>query len=229
MLTITPLPRSTIWAPTARLQRHTPSTLTSHTARHSSSGTSSAGRWKHTPALLARMSTGPSSEVTVASMAPTLSVSVTSALTASAPSPAATSPERSWSRAAMATRAPASPRARANASPSPRLPPVTTATLPSSRKESRTAIAVDYSRGPRLGSPDSHLPSGTGEPVSNDQKPADRYDVAILGGGLAGLCVGHQIKQARPDTSIFIAEKRQGPAREAAHKVGESTQEISCH
>jgi flavin-dependent dehydrogenase len=60
--------------------------------------------------------------------------------------------------------------------------------------------------------------------VSNDQS----YDVAILGGGLAGLTLAHQIVQARPGTTIFIAEKREGPAREAAFKVGESTQEISC-
>jgi len=64
--------------------------------------------------------------------------------------------------------------------------------------------------------------------MGKDQQPADVYDVAILGGGLAGLTVAHQIVQARPETSIFIAEKRVGPAREAAFKVGESTQEISC-
>jgi flavin-dependent dehydrogenase len=66
--------------------------------------------------------------------------------------------------------------------------------------------------------------------VSNDQRAAESesYEVAILGGGLAGLTVAHQIKQARPETSIFVAEKREGPAREAAFKVGESTQEISC-
>jgi flavin-dependent dehydrogenase len=65
--------------------------------------------------------------------------------------------------------------------------------------------------------------------VSDDRRPADSYDVAILGGGLAGLTLGLQLKQERPETSIFIADKAAGPAREAAHKVGESTQEISCH
>jgi flavin-dependent dehydrogenase len=62
-----------------------------------------------------------------------------------------------------------------------------------------------------------------------DQHPAEQYDVAILGGGLAGLTLGLQLKQARPQTSIFTAEKRPGPAPEAAFKVGESTQEIACN
>ena len=65
--------------------------------------------------------------------------------------------------------------------------------------------------------------------MPHDHQPADSYDVAILGGGLAGLTLGHQLKQARPETSIFIAEKHEFPVREAAFKVGESTQEISCH
>ena len=43
--------------------------------------------------------------------------------------------------------------------------------------------------------------------MPHDRQPTDSYDVAILGGGLAGLTLGHQLKQARPETSIFIAEK----------------------
>src|SRR4026208_1449964 len=64
--------------------------------------------------------------------------------------------------------------------------------------------------------------------MSNDRQPAESYDVAILGGGPARVTLAPPPTTARPDTSIFIAEKREGPAREAAFKVGESTQEISC-
>jgi flavin-dependent dehydrogenase len=55
------------------------------------------------------------------------------------------------------------------------------------------------------------------------------YDVAVLGGGLAGLTLALQLKRKRPATSIVVAEKRAGPAPEAAFKVGESTVEIAAH
>src|SRR2546423_15288163 len=53
--------------------------------------------------------------------------------------------------------------------------------------------------------------------------PTGHYDVAILGGGLAGLTLAIQLKRQRPDTSVAVLEKRDGPAPLAAFKVGEST------
>jgi len=68
------------------------------------------------------------------------------------------------------------------------------------------------------------------EPALREEgKPQDRYDVSIVGGGLAGLTLAIQLKRARPETSVFVAEKRRGPAPEAAFKVGESTVEMSAH
>src|ERR1700730_2424931 len=59
--------------------------------------------------------------------------------------------------------------------------------------------------------------------------PAERYDVAILGGGLAGLTLAIQLKQTRPETSVLVLEKREGPAPLAAFKVGESTVPAGAH
>jgi flavin-dependent dehydrogenase len=58
---------------------------------------------------------------------------------------------------------------------------------------------------------------------------ADRYDVAILGGGLAGLTLALQLKRERPEASVLVLEKRKGPAPLAAFKVGESTLEMAGH
>ena len=55
------------------------------------------------------------------------------------------------------------------------------------------------------------------------------FDVVILGGGLAGLTLGIQLKRARPETSILTLEMRAGDAPDAAHKVGESTVELGTH
>lgn len=57
---------------------------------------------------------------------------------------------------------------------------------------------------------------------------ANQYEVVILGGGLAGLTLALQIKGARPQTTILVVERQQHPVPEAAHKVGESTVEISA-
>ena len=59
--------------------------------------------------------------------------------------------------------------------------------------------------------------------------PAEHYDVAILGGGLAGLTLSIQLKLARPQTRVVVLEKREGPAPLAAFKVGESTVACGAH
>lgn len=61
-----------------------------------------------------------------------------------------------------------------------------------------------------------------------ERQLGDRYDVAILGGGLAGSTLALQIKRARPSTRVVVAEKRPKAAPEAAFKVGESTVEIGA-
>ncbi|MBD7987248.1 tryptophan 7-halogenase [Luteimonas sp. Sa2BVA3] len=58
---------------------------------------------------------------------------------------------------------------------------------------------------------------------------AQHVDVAILGGGLAGLTLALQLRQADPTLAITIFERRTHPAPEAAFKVGESTVEIGAH
>lgn len=58
---------------------------------------------------------------------------------------------------------------------------------------------------------------------------AGRVDVAILGGGLAGLTLALQLRLQDPGLSILVLERRTHPAPEAAFKVGESTVEIGAH
>lgn len=58
---------------------------------------------------------------------------------------------------------------------------------------------------------------------------AQHVDVAILGGGLAGLTLALQLRQADPTLAITIFERRTHPAPDAAFKVGESTVEIGAH
>jgi flavin-dependent dehydrogenase len=59
--------------------------------------------------------------------------------------------------------------------------------------------------------------------------PVARFDVVVLGGGLAGQTLARQIKRARPSISVLVTELRPHPVPESAHKVGESTVEIGSH
>src|SRR5688572_1315621 len=58
--------------------------------------------------------------------------------------------------------------------------------------------------------------------------PTGRYDVAVLGGGLAGLTMALQLRRERPEARVLVVDKRPEPAREAAFKVGESSVEIGA-
>ncbi len=53
--------------------------------------------------------------------------------------------------------------------------------------------------------------------------------LAILGGGLAGLTLAIQLRRELPDLDIHVIERRRHPVPEAAHKVGESTVEIGAN
>ena len=57
----------------------------------------------------------------------------------------------------------------------------------------------------------------------------NQYDVAIIGGGLAGLTLSLQLKKENQNLSIIVLEMRAGDAPDAAHKVGESTVELGTH
>jgi flavin-dependent dehydrogenase len=56
---------------------------------------------------------------------------------------------------------------------------------------------------------------------------AGSYDVAVLGGGLAGLCIALQLRQQLPTASVAVFERATFPAPDAAFKVGESSSEIA--
>lgn len=59
--------------------------------------------------------------------------------------------------------------------------------------------------------------------------PHGHYDVAILGGGLAGLSLANQLMLARPQTRVLVTDKRAEPCPESAFKVGESSVEVGAY
>jgi len=59
--------------------------------------------------------------------------------------------------------------------------------------------------------------------------PRKQVDVAILGGGLAGLTLARQLRRAHADLSILVVDKYRHPVPEAAFKVGESTVELGSY
>ncbi len=56
-----------------------------------------------------------------------------------------------------------------------------------------------------------------------------QVDIAILGGGLAGLTLARQLRRAYADLSILVVDKFPHPVPEAAFKVGESTVELGSY
>ena len=52
-------------------------------------------------------------------------------------------------------------------------------------------------------------------------------DVAVLGGGVAGLTLALELHKQRPQARIAVLERQEHPVPETTHKVGESTVEIA--
>jgi hypothetical protein len=49
-------------------------------------------------------------------------------------------------------------------------------------------------------------------------EPFEQYDVAILGGAMAGLTLAFQFKKARPEARITVVEKQKHPVPELVYK-----------
>ncbi len=65
--------------------------------------------------------------------------------------------------------------------------------------------------------------------TQNELPPEQDVDVAICGGGLAGLCLARQLRMESPELSVAVVEAMPDPLPDAAHKVGESLAETGAH
>jgi hypothetical protein len=140
-LMIRPQPRAAICGPNRCPSRNGAVRLTATIRSQCSSDSEASGGRRLTPAQLTRMSGSPNAAVAADAALRTSARSDRSALTHAAEHPAshnevAVADRRVGSRATSTTLAPASARADAIASPIPELPPVTTATRPSSENNS---------------------------------------------------------------------------------------------
>jgi flavin-dependent dehydrogenase len=55
------------------------------------------------------------------------------------------------------------------------------------------------------------------------------YDVVVAGGGLAGLCLAKQLKDACASLTVLVCERVKSPLPISAFKVGESTVEVGAY
>src|SRR2546430_6765620 len=65
--------------------------------------------------------------------------------------------------------------------------------------------------------------------AETEPREPETVDVAILGGGIAGLTLALQLKKSMPGLAITVVERQAHPVAEAAHKVGESSVELQAH
>ncbi|MBX7552001.1 tryptophan 7-halogenase [Streptomyces sp. NPDC048665] len=68
-----------------------------------------------------------------------------------------------------------------------------------------------------------------GTPSAFPDFPDVDHDVVIAGGGLAGLCLAKQLKDAHPELSVLVCERDRSPIPLSAFKVGESTIEVGAY
>lgn len=71
--------------------------------------------------------------------------------------------------------------------------------------------------------------SGSLAPRMHGDPGERRFDVVIGGGGLAGLSLARQLRRELPEVRVAVIEKQRRPLPAAAHKVGESSVELSSH